>query len=341
MVKGIKSINLALQGGGSHGALTWGILDKLLEDGRLKFDSISATSAGAMNAVVLAQGLAAGGNEKARQALTQFWHLISDMGQLLSPFKLSPFEKLFNVQLGDSFAFIYYDYLNRVLSPYQLNPLNINPLMQVIMEIVDFEKIKSTNAPRVYLSATNVKTGKIKIFTNNDINPDAVMASACLPFLFQAVQIDEEYYWDGGYMGNPALFPLIYNSNCRDILIIHINPIHRKEVPTTSTEILNRINEISFNSSLMREMRAIAFVSRLIDDGWFKDEHKNDMKRIFMHAIRADQAMESYSTASKLNSDWDFIHQLFLKGRKQAENWLAHDFKTIGKKSSIDINEYL
>nr|WP_232220658.1 hypothetical protein [Legionella tunisiensis] len=167
------------------------------------------------------------------------------------------------------------------------------------------------------------------------------MASACLPFMFQAVKIEDDYFWDGGYMGNPAIFPLIYNSDCNDTLIIHINPIYRSEVPESAAEILNRVNEISFNSSLMREMRAIAFVSKLLDNGWIKDEYRKNMKRILLHAVRADVTMQSFSVASKLNPDWSFISQLCEQGRKEATEWLKNNFNKVGKEASIDISEYL
>ena len=341
MGKTIKTINIALQGGGAHGALAWGVLDQLLEDGRIKFDSISATSAGAMNAAVLAHGLAVGGNEGAREALHTFWKKVSDAGDLYCPLKNYPLENLLGIKVENSMSYFCMDLLTKMLSPYQLNPLNFNPLRDILEECVDFERIKLSKKLKVFVSATNVKTGKIKVFENKDISLDAVMASACLPFLFQAVKIDEDYFWDGGYMGNPAIFPLIYNSPSRDILIIHINPIQRDQVPESPTDILNRMNEISFNSSLMREMRAIAFVSKMLDNGWIKDEHMKHMKRLYMHAIRADVSMQSFSVASKMNTDWTFIRQLYMDGRLQAAEWMSKNFSSLGKKTTIDMDEYL
>lgn len=336
-----KTINLALQGGGAHGALAWGILDKLLEDGRLKFDSVSATSAGAMNAAVLAYGLATGGNDGAREALYQFWKMISDAGQKYSPIRVSPWEELFGIKIENSLSYFFFDLLGKILSPYQLNPFNFNPLREILEESVDFDKIKSSKALKVFISATNVKTGKIRVFENKEISIDAIMASACLPFMFQAVKVEDDYFWDGGYMGNPAIFPLIYNSDCRDILIIHINPIYRNQVPESAADILNRVNEISFNSSLMREMRAIAFVSKLLDNGWIKDEYRKNMKRLYLHAARADVTMESFSVASKLNPDWSFISQLYEEGRREGTEWLKQNFRHVGKQTTINIDEYL
>ncbi|KTD74751.1 patatin-like phospholipase family protein [Legionella waltersii] len=341
MAKTSKMLNLALQGGGAHGALAWGILDKLLEDGRIHIDSISATSAGAMNAVILAHGLATGGHEGARKSLFEFWRKVSESGDIFSPLKRNPFEELLGVHLENTLSYHFFGLMSKLLSPYQFNPFNFNPLKDIVEQMVDFESIRCCNSVQLFVSATNVKTGKIKVFDNKNMSIEAVMASACLPFMFQAQQIDDEYFWDGGYMGNPAIFPLIYNSNCRDILIVHINPIYRDAVPETAADILNRVNEISFNSSLMREMRAIAFVTDLIENGWIKDEYIPNLRKMNLHAIRADTTMESYSVASKLDPSWDFIEHLFEVGREKGDEWLKLNFKTIGKNSSINIREYL
>lgn len=341
MAKSKKRINIALQGGGAHGALAWGILDKILEDGRLDFDSISATSAGAMNAAALVHGLASGGKEGAREALYNFWKKISDSGQKYNPLRLTPWEELWGVPLENSFSYFCFDMMSKAFSPYQLNPFNFNPLRMVLEESIDIELIRAQRSPKLFITATNVKTGKIKIFDNQELSLDAILASACLPFLFQTVQVDEEYYWDGGYLGNPAIYPLIYNAQSRDVLIIHINPIYREQIPHTPDEILNRLNEISFNSSLMREMRAISFVTKLLDDGWIKEEYRSNMKRLYLHAIRADVSMQEFSVASKLNPDWSFLQTLYKQGRSEAEQWLDDHFTHINKKTTIDINEYL
>jgi NTE family protein len=235
----LKRINLALQGGGSHGAFAWGVLDRLLEDNCIDFDGISATSVGAVNATVLAYGLAVGGRAGARHALAHIWRRVA------SPLQPTLFDRLTgNQSLETSPAFVQFDIMTRLFSPYQLNPFNINPLRSILCDTVDFDAIRNAHCPiKLFLSATNVRTGKIRVFDNDEIGPDAVLASACLPFLFQAIEIDGEHYWDGGYMGNPAIFPLIYNCDSRDVVIVHINPIERPDVPKTPGEILNRITK--------------------------------------------------------------------------------------------------
>jgi NTE family protein len=222
----------------------------------------------------------------------------------------------------------------RVFSPYQFNPNNLNPLREVLDSHVDFDALRKHCPIRLYLCATNVETGKIRLFAREDVCADAVLASACVPTLFQAVSIDGEYYWDGGYMGNPAIYPLIYNCATRDVVIVHINPLVRRGVPITAAEILNRISEISFNSSLMREMRAIAFVTDLIQQGTIK---QGDMKEMLIHSIRADDALSALSVSSKYNADWGFLSELRDHGRREADAWLAHHYANIGQRSSIDI----
>ncbi len=334
-IAGLKTINLALQGGGAHGAFTWGVLDRLLEEERLGFDGISATSAGAMNAAVFAYGLSEGGREGAKKALANFWRRISHAATF-SPLQPTALDRMFgNKSLESSPSFIFFDLLTRLFSPYQLNPLSINPLRDVVAACIDFEKLRMTCCPvKMFLSATNVRTGKVRVFGNDEINVDAVMASACLPFMFQAVEIDGDPYWDGGYMGNPCIYPLIYNCDSADVLIVHINPLERKHMPHTAAEILNRINEISFNSSLMREMRAIHFVSKLIDSGELKSM---DMKRMLVHSISADAVMNELSHTSKLNADWEFLTNLRDTGRTYADAWIKESFDRLGKEATIDV----
>jgi NTE family protein len=228
-----------------------------------------------------------------------------------------------------------------MLSPYEFNPFNVNPLRDILEKCVDFERVQASKELKIFISATNVRTCKIQVFENKTFTLDAVMASACLPYLFQSVEVEGEYYWDGGFMGNPALYPIFYNCDSKDILILHINPICREKIPKTAAEILNRMNEISFNSSLMREMRVISFVNKLLDNNWITDERKKTMKRLFMHAIRADVTMQSLSVASKMNAEWSFINDLHHRGRIESEEWLKNNFRLIGKQSSIDIEEYL
>jgi NTE family protein len=330
-----KHINLALQGGGAHGAFAWGILDYLLEDGRLGIEAISATSAGAMNAAVCAYGLLQGGPQGAREALAGFWKGISEAGRFgpIQPSLMSYFTG--NHSLDDSPSYQMFELMTRLFSPYQFNPSNLNPLRDVLDKHVDFAALRAAkDAIQLKVCATNVETGKIRIFENHELTIEAVLASACLPFLFQSVEIDGEYFWDGGYIGNPAIFPLIYGSQSTDVIIVHINPITRKGCPRTAAEILNRLNEISFNSSLMREMRAIAFVANLIDSGKVKE---SDMKRMFIHSIRADELMTGLGVSSKLNTDWRFLTMLRDQGRAAASSWLEASYERIGKESTIDL----
>ncbi len=331
-----KTINLALQGGGAHGAFTWGVLDRLLEEDRVSFEGVSATSAGAMNAAVMAYGLTQGGREGAKTALANFWRRIAHAG-LSSPLQPTPFDRLaHNHGLDSSPAFLMFDLVTRLFSPYQFNPLNVNPLRTALDETVDFAALRKCDAIKLFISATNVRTGKIRVFENKDLSTDAVLASACLPFMFQAVEIDGEAYWDGGYMGNPAIFPLIYACDSRDVLVVHINPIERPDVPTSAKDILNRINEISFNSSLMREMRAIAFVTKLIDD---KALSGANMKRMLIHSIAGGEFMKELSVSSKLNCDWEFLTHLRDEGREQAEKFIGQSFGDLGVQSTIDISD--
>ena len=329
-----KKVNLALQGGGAHGAFAWGVLDRLLEDGRVTFDAVSATSAGAMNATVLGYGLTIGGADGAREELEKFWKKISDEGAK-GPLQPSPIDKMLgNHSLDYSPAFMFFDILSRIMSPYELNPMNLNPLRTVLEGCVDFNVLREGCPIKLFLSATNVRTGKVRMFENHEIGPDQVLASGCLPFMFQTVMIDGEGYWDGGYMGNPAIFPLIYGSQTNDVVIIHINPLVRNEIPKTAKDILNRLNEISFNSSLMREMRAISFVSHLIDDGQLADDKH---RRMLIHSIQDDKFMTSLGVTSKLNPDWKFLKELRDVGRACAGRWLDENLDSVGVKSTTDI----
>lgn len=326
----MKTINLALQGGGSHGAFTWGVLDRLLEEPRIALDGVSATSAGAMNAVVLAHGLTVGGRDGARVALHDFWQRVSRAASL------TPMQSFDKLARGFSPAYFAFDVFSRVFSPYQWNPLNFDPLRGVIEQVVDFERLRAECKVKLFLTATNVRTGKVKVFANEEIGSDCVLASACLPFLHQAVAIDGEHYWDGGYMGNPALFPLIYHCESPDILVVHINPMERPDVPYTAGDIMNRINEISFNSSLMREMRAVAFVTKLLDEDKLKDD---TIRRVFVHAIAADDVMQGLNVTSKFNADWEFLMQLHAVGRERASAWIEQNYEQLNVASTIDIDD--
>jgi NTE family protein len=331
----VRTINLALQGGGAHGAFTWGVLDRLLDEKNLAFEGLSATSAGAMNAAAFAYGLAVDGREGARKALTGYWKRVSDAARL-GPLQPNPIDRMLgNHKLNWSPVFSLIGFVTRVLSPYEFNPGDYNPLRHVVEQSIDFDVLKRPDCPvKLFLSATNVRTGKVKIFAGSEISVSAVMASACLPTMFHAVEIDGEAYWDGGYMGNPALFPLIYNCNSTDIVVVHINPLVRKDVPRAASDILNRINEISFNSSLMREMRAVSFVTDLIAQNRVMD---GALKRMLIHSIADDEFMGALSPTSKYNADWDFLIFLRDQGRKCAGDWLAQNFAKLGVESSADI----
>ena len=332
-----KTINLALQGGGAHGAFTWGVLDRLVDDERIVIEGISATSAGALNAAVFTYGYAMGGRDGAKTALADFWRRIS-RAATQGPLQASWIDRMTgNHSLQFSPAFVVADLMTRLFSPYEFNPFNHNPLKDVLEASVDFEALRqSACSVKLYISATNVRTGKVKIFERGEICANRVLASGCLPFLFQAIEIEGEPYWDGGYMGNPAIFPLIYGCESRDIVIIHINPLERAELPRSALEIQNRINEISFNSSLMREMRAISFVTKLIDDGRVSGE---DLHRLFIHSISADAVMGKLGVPSKMNADWDFLLHLHAAGRAHAEAWIAASFDRLGWESTVDIRE--
>ena len=338
--KAVKTINLALQGGGAHGAFAWGVLDRLLEDGRLAFEGISGTSAGSMNAVVLAHGLLTSGRDGARAALEKFWRAVSQAGERYSFVRASPWDRLKGNHWNsdNSFSFQAFKAITNAYSPYQLNPTNFNPLRNLLNEQIDFEALNHYEGQKLFLSATNVQSGNVRIFQNPEITVDVVMASACLPFMYQAVEIDGHTYWDGGYMGNPALFPLFYRTDARDVLIVHINPIVRMGTPTTPHEIEDRVNEISFNSALIKELRAVAFVQKLIGDGWLKDEYRDQLKYVLIHSLRADDALGDLSAASKLCTDWSFLETLRDRGREATEVWLARHFDDVGNRQTVDLH---
>ncbi len=333
-----KKINLALQGGGAHGAFTWGVLDHLLQDERLEIEGISGASAGALNAVMLADGLARGGREEARKRLADFWRGASADGNLPRVqravldrlFSFFPFE-------GSPMA-AWFDVVSQFVSPYDVNPLNINPLKELIEKFVDFEAIRRSIQPQLFISATNVTTGRLRVFAGPKVTADAVMASACLPTLFRAVEIDGAPYWDGGYMGNPAIFPFFRATETEDVLVVQINPRVRHVAPKSSTEIMNRLNEITFNSSLLAEFRAIDFVRRLIDQNRLPHgTGPGEYRRINVHRIALDEAFRKLTAASKLSSDYDFFVMLRNGGRRAARNFLDAHFDDLGREGTIDL----
>ena len=333
---GKKVLNLALQGGGAHGAFAWGVIDRILEETSIEVEGIVGTSAGAMNAAVTAYGLSRGGNEGAREALLEFWKKISEAAKK-GPLQPTPFDRMFAKSKGSlefSPGYIMMDAISRIFSPYQLNPSNSNPLREVISSVVDFDVIHHAQKVKLFISASNVTKGRLRVFDKSDVTVDAVLASACLPFMFQAVEIDGEHYWDGGYMGNPPIYPLIYNCASKDVLIVQLNPINIPEVPTSAQAIMDRINTLSFNSSLMREMRTIHFVTSLIDRGY---DDGGRLNRMLIHTIDAEDKLNRLGVSSKLNADWEFLMWLHELGRERASVFLEQHYDKINVESSTDI----
>ncbi len=329
-----KLLDFALQGGGSHGAFTWGVLERFLEDERISIAGLCGTSAGAMNATVLAYGLQVGGRQGAIDLLYKFWKKVSDQ-QNFSLLQPSFWDRVYgNGGMHLSPLYWWFESISKMYSPYQLNPLDINPLQDILEELIDFDQLRSCKVTQLFVCATNVKTSRAKVFELKEINVKAVLASACLPFVFKAVEIDGEHYWDGGFMGNPPIFPLIDKTQTDDILLIQINPIVIDKVPTTADEIADRINELSFNSSLMHEMRKVNFVRKMMAKGFDMD---GVVRRINIHNINPEKKLANMGVSSKMNADWHFINRLRNMGREMAEEWLAENFDKIGVDSTCDI----
>jgi NTE family protein len=329
-------IDLALQGGGSHGAFTWGVLDRLLEEPRFHIAAISGTSAGAMNAALLADGWTDGGADGARAALEKYWRAVS-RAAAFSPLQRSPLDRLMGRwSLDTSPAYVAIDLMTRLLSPYDLNPLAFNPLRNILNESIDFERLASSPI-KLFVTATRVRTGRGRIFRNGEITADVLLASACLPTMFRAVEIDGEAYWDGGYAGNPTITPLVRESDAHDTLLVQINPIERSETPRSAAEILNRLNEISFNSPLAKELRMIALLREVADPGHGEGERWAQMRT---HRIKSDMLAE-FGASSKLNAEWTFIEKLRDEGRRAASEFLAAHGGDIGKRSTADFDALL
>jgi NTE family protein len=329
---GQKVANLALQGGGSHGAFTWGVLDRLLEEERLTFDGISATSAGAVNAIVLADGLAAGGRKGAKKALQFYWQKVSALASR-GVFQTSLFDKA-NPDFGleHSPGYLLMESMTYFASPYQINPLNYNPLSDLLTETIDFKRVREQQAVKLFISATNVQTAKVKIFEGKELDVERVLASMCLPLMMHAVEVDGEYYWDGSFAGNPAISPLIFNCVARDMIMVHITPTERPGVPKSSPAIMNRMQEISFNTSLIREMRTLTFIDEKVDGG-----KMTGMTPMLVHLIEAEDLIRKLSWSSRLNGDWDFLTHLHEMGRARADKWLADNFDRLGVESTVDL----
>jgi NTE family protein len=343
-------IDLALQGGGSHGAFTWGVLDRLLEDEGLEIAGVSGTSAGAMNAVALAAGLMEGGREGARTCLRRFWQRVA---------QTSPFHHLENnplaTLLGPDNPWMqalmapfqqYAQFVGSQLSPYQLNPLNLNPLRQILEETVDFDRVRSCNRTHLFIAATHVATGELRIFRQDQLTADMVLASACLPLLFQAVDVHGEAYWDGGYAGNPALLPLISETDADDLLLVPINPVRRDALPTSAADILDRASEVTFNASLLKELRTIGLLKEALREADRPDQtysrplfqRVDDLR---LHRLDADAELSAFGASSKTQTSWTFLEQLHAIGRQAADDWLAQNRRHLGKRSTYALPDTL
>jgi NTE family protein len=333
-----KTVNLALQGGGAHGAFTWGILDRLLEEPRLDIEGLSGTSAGAINAVVLAHGLIEDGPDGARALLDRFWRQLAAFAHF-SPLRPNPVERLTAGWNADGSAGqMLFDLFTRVLSPYQFNPLAMNPLRDLLEDIVDFERLRDQNLIKLYVSATNVRTGKVRIFRTEELTVDVLLASACLPSLHQAVKIGDDHYWDGGFTSNPAILPLVSDCSSADIVVVQVTPVHRPDVPVTAQDIRGRLNHIVFNAPLIRELQSIAWMQDAIKGtklpgGSFAER----LRRVRLHHIDGQDALSPLGSSSAFNPEWEFVSYLRDQGRRRAGDWLHGTFERLGVESTADI----
>jgi NTE family protein len=329
-------IDLALQGGGSHGAFTWGVMDRLLEEPSLQIEGISGTSAGAMNAAVMVSGFEHGDVEGAKAALETFWKATADGGRF-SPLQRGPLALLSGKwTLENSPLYAGFEMMSRIFSPYDLNPLNMHPLHRILAETVDFGCLAKARL-QLFITATNVRTGTGRIFRNAEITPDVLIASACLPTMFQAVEIDGEHYWDGGYVGNPTITPLVRETDSHDTILVQINPIVRDTVPKSARDILNRLNEVAFNSPLVKELRMIALLNKVADVG---DGEGKRWARMRIHRIASDR-VDEVDSSSKLITEWPFLLKLRDEGRRCAEVFLQEHRADLGKRSTLDLDAML
>ncbi|MCW2283760.1 NTE family protein [Rhodoblastus acidophilus] len=326
-------VDLALQGGGSHGAFTWGVLDRLLEEPWIKIEAISGTSAGAMNAAILVSGYLKGGAAGARAALDAYWARVADAARY-SPIQRSMLDRMLNRwSLDASPGYLMMDLMSRVVSPYNINPFGHNPLRAMLEDSIDFAHLAEASI-KLFITATNVHTGRGRVFRNREITPEVLLASACLPTLFQAIEIDGEPYWDGGYAGNPTITPLVRESEARDVILVQINPRERRTTPRSAAEILDRLNEISFNAPLMKELRMIALLRQAADPGAGEGRRWAEMR---MHRILTDRLAE-FGASSKLNAEKPFLQLLKDEGRRAADGFLRDHGDDLGHRSSADLD---
>ena len=326
-------INLALQGGGSHGAFTWGVLDRLLEEPEISFSGISGTSAGACNAVLVAEGLTEGGPDRARAQLEGFWQLVAKAGAY-SPFKRTPWDQLAgHYTLDTSPAHVWFDVMSRFFSPYQLNPGGEHPLRPLLNQFINFERVRGCTATKLFVNATDVRTGTLRVFREHEMTVDMVLASTCLPSMFHAVEVEDRFYWDGGYIANPALHPMMEATQEPDLVIVQINPLDIPELPKDARSIINRVGEISFNASLIKEVRLIHQINDLICSGELTSDQ---YRRVFMHMIHGGEHLSRFDNSSKLLTEWGFLTRLRDLGRNAAERWLQSCGRRLGRKSTLD-----
>ncbi len=331
---GVKHLSLALQGGGSHGAFTWGVMHRLMSDPSIYIDGISGTSAGAMNAAIFADGFLKGRRQGAIDALERFWLRVANLPGLPRGFAQGIPGLSDRWGVDNDPAFMMMDIVTRLWSPSQLNPMKLNPLRDLLDELVDFEGLRARPDVKLFVTASNVRTCKSRVFRTHELTSQVLMASACLPMMFEAVEIDGEHYWDGGYLGNPAIYPLIHECASSDVVIVQINPLVRPEVPKTSREILNRINEMTFNSSLVREMAGIATITSLVESGALNDDRYTAVR---FHQISAEEELAKYGALSKMNTERAFLEHLHRLGYETADKWIAENFQRIGWESTIDV----
>lgn len=333
-----KKIAFALQGGGAHGAFTWGVLDAFLNDGRFEIEGVTGTSAGAMNAVALAQGLVEDGLKGARDQLKTFWERIIESGKNSPVNHRGFFDKFMgNYTMYNSPGFIMLDFLTRMFSPYELNPFNVDPLKDIIGRVFNFELLRTQDLCKIFLCATKVNTGELRIFKNHELRAECLLASACLPTIHGAVMVDNEYYWDGGFIGNPAFFPLIYDCQTPDIVFIQLNPRARSTIPTSAREIADRLNEITNNAAVMREIRSITFLQGLVEKGFLTAK---SVKKVYMHLIEDEETFKDLGWSSKLNTEEEFLRHLFEKGTQRAKAWINENFDAVGNKTTATQHDH-